>query len=221
MESDAKHVWERRLITLIKLLAAAIVLKTIAATVSNWLDYFPPNFTSAFLTGRKAYFFGPYQIAFFLHVVSGPISLILGLLLITKPIRSRWPKWHRRMGQLQVTVVILFVAPSGFWMAFRAVGGIVSVSGFACLALLTGWSAFTGYRAVRQRNFRSHEIWMTRCFLLLISAVVLRIIAGIAIVAQIQNDWVYPISAWASWILPLIIYDQRCKLIFSPRAGNR
>lgn len=198
---------DRRLITSIMILLGLILLKTVAATVGNLVDYFPPDFTSDFLAGRESYFYGPYQIAFSSHVVSGPVSLILGLLLVTKPIRTRWPTWHRRMGKLQVMIVILLVAPSGFWMAFHAVGGVISVTGFASLAVLTQGTAFAGYMAARTGNFRKHEVWMARCFLLLVSAVVLRLIAGIFIVVHIESDWIYPTSAWISWLLPLSIYE--------------
>jgi len=48
---------------------------------------------------------------------------------------------------------------------------------------------------------------MERCFALLCSAVVLRIIAGAATIANFSADWIYPFSAWFSWLAPLIILE--------------
>ena len=44
---------------------------------------------------------------------------------------------------------------------------------------------------------------MTRLFVLLCSAVVLRLIAGLATLVEFDADWLYPASAWASWLVPL------------------
>lgn len=198
---------ERGLIVIVKTLAALVVLKTVVSSLANLTDYFPPNFESDFLMGRESSFFGSYQIAFSLHVISGPLSLLFGLLLVSSRVRTTWPAWHRRIGKIQIPLVAFVVAPSGFWMAFQAVGGILSVCGFAILAVLTGGTVIAGYIAVRKNDFRQHEVWMMRCLLLLISAVVLRIIAGTAITFDLRSEWIYPASAWASWIVPLGLHE--------------
>jgi hypothetical protein len=48
---------------------------------------------------------------------------------------------------------------------------------------------------------------MWRCFLLLCSAVVLRLIGGLATVTHIGGNWSYPLAAWASWLVPLGIFE--------------
>jgi hypothetical protein len=44
---------------------------------------------------------------------------------------------------------------------------------------------------------------MMRLYLLLCSAVALRLIAGVATLAGCTVEWLYPASAWASWLGPL------------------
>ena len=105
------------------ILAGFLILKVTSSVVSNYHDYFPPNFASDFLRGRERHFLGAYRWAFYTHIMSGPVSLILGLILIGERSRSRFPKWHRYLGRVQVACVLLLVTPSGLWMAYYAAAG--------------------------------------------------------------------------------------------------
>ena len=59
------------------------------------------------------------------------------------------------------------------------------------------------------RRFADHRLWMWRTFVLLGSAVVLRLIGGLATVADFDALWLYPFSTWASWLVPLLIFEAR------------
>src|SRR5438309_1343761 len=97
--------------------AVILILKVTITVLIGYRDYLPPNFNADFLLGRESYFYGPYRWAFYIHLLSGPPSLILGTILISQAFRGRFPRWHRRLGRLQVANVLLLVAPSGLWMA--------------------------------------------------------------------------------------------------------
>ena len=204
---NALKLTDTRLRVLFRLSALLVMVKVTVSVILNNRQYFPPDFESEFLQGREHYFYGIYQYAFYSHVLSGPLSLLLGVILISNRIRRRWPKAHRWVGRFQVAIVTLIVAPGGFLMALRADGGNVAVVGFSVLAILTAATALIGYRRAKQRRYSSHEQWMMRCFLLLTSAVVLRLIAGASIVTEFENKWVYPVSAWVSWLIPVSIYE--------------
>jgi hypothetical protein len=56
-----------------------------------------------------------------------------------------------------------------------------------------------------------HQRWMQRCFVLLCSVVVLRLIGGMTTVAGVEAAWVYPLAAWACWLVSLMAYElSRC-----------
>src|SRR5258705_1835494 len=80
-----------------------LILKVTANVLVGYRDYFPANFNSDFLLGRESYFFGAYRWAFYTHLISGPISLVVGTILISETFRRSFPRWHRRLGRLQVT----------------------------------------------------------------------------------------------------------------------
>lgn len=141
-----------RLQRAVVLLAGLVIVKVTASVLWGYRDYLPANFEAEFLRGRQEYFFGPYQSAFFAHIAAGPITLLLGLVLISERFRLRFPQWHRSLGKLQALLILLLLAPSGFWMAWYSESGIIAALGFATLALATGTTVLLGWRAAVKGN---------------------------------------------------------------------
>ena len=187
----------------LSLLAGLLILKVTATVVLGYRNYFPPNFNSDFLQGREQYFWGGYHWAFYTHIVSGPIVLILGVILISDRFRLRFPKWHRSLGKIQILSILFLMAPSGLWMAFYAAAGTSAVIAFTVLSILTSVSAALGWRFAVQRRFADHRRWMWRCFVLMCSAVVLRLLGGLAVVSGVHAPGFDQVASWASWMLPL------------------
>lgn len=194
---------------IVRTAAVISVLTVTVSVVLHYSDYFPPNFGSDFLLQRKRYFFGAYQWAFYAHIVSGPCSLLLGLILLSESFRRRYRRWHQMLGRIQTVSVLLVVVPSGLWMSFYAATGGIAGSGFAVLAIGTGTCITLGWKAAVQRRFADHQRWMQRSFALLCSAVVIRLIGGLATVLVVESDWVYQASAWLSWLAPLAVLELR------------
>jgi hypothetical protein len=200
-------------------LAVALILKVTASVVSNYQNYYPPNFTSDFLRGREGYFFGAYQWAFYTHILSGPVALVAGLILISERFRGCFPRWHRYLGRVQVANVLLLVTPSGLWMAGHAAAGPIAGAGLATLAVATASCAGLGAQAAMRRRFVEHRRWMWRCYLLLCSAVVLRLIVGLVTVVGITTPWVDPLAVWLCWLVPLVAFEV-CERV-NRTAGHR
>lgn len=188
-----------------QVLACLLVCRTVFVVLLSYRDYFPANFQSDFLLGRSTYFFGPYEWAFYAHIISGPFALVSGLVLISDFVRRRFSAWHRRLGQTHILCVLLLVAPSGLWMAVYAATGEIAAIGFAALAIVTAICAAKGWQAAVRQRFDEHRCWMQRCFILLCSAVVLRVIGGLSEV--VGAEWTYPFAAWISWLLPLVVLE--------------
>jgi hypothetical protein len=203
-------MWKIGSTTLLRSLVYAAVLlivKVTASVVIGYCDYLPPNFRSDFLLGRESYFWGPYSWAFYVHLLSGPASLIFGTLLVSDRFRRSMPRWHRSLGRLQVACILLLLVPSGLWMSQYAATGAVAAAGLGLLAIVTAACTALGWRAALARRFDIHRRWMLRTYVLLCSAVVIRLIGGLAIILSFEALWLYPLSAWMSWLLPLIILE--------------
>ncbi len=192
---------------ILSLLAGLLIWKVTLSIVLEYPRYWPPDFRSDFLLGRQAYFWGLYSWAFYLHLLSGPPSLLLGTLLVSTFFRTRFPQWHRRMGKIQVAIVLSLLVPSGLWMAGYAHSGTVACVGLALLALATGGCTFAGWRCAVRRQFDAHRRWMWRSLVLLASAVVIRVVGGAATVLKSDASWLYPATTWCAWIGPWMVLE--------------
>jgi hypothetical protein len=192
---------------ILTVLAGLLIVRVTFAIVQGYRDYFPANFQSDFLFERESYFFGPYQWAFYAHILAGPTTLLLGLLLISEQFRQRFPGPHRSIGKAQIAIVLLLLTPSGLYMAYYAESGRVAGVAFALLAIATAACATLGWRAAVQQRFSEHKHWMLRCFVLLCSAVMLRMLGGFFVVMNIGGNWGYPLAAWLSWAMPIVLLE--------------
>ncbi|HEV3438644.1 MAG TPA: DUF2306 domain-containing protein [Gemmata sp.] len=189
-------------------LAVVLILRVLAAIVSNYADYFPPNFDSLFLQGRETTFSGAYKSAFYVHIFSGPFVLFNGLILLSEYIRRHHGGWHRVLGRVQVAVLLLFVLPSSVVMSRNAFGGWPAGLSFLLLSAATASCAIAGVVHARRHQYVRHRRWMLRCYILICSAVALRLVSGAAEVFGVANaERAYIIAAWVSWLLPLTTFE--------------
>jgi hypothetical protein len=134
----------RILTTVLRWLAVVLILRVLAVILANYPDYFPPNFDSLFLQGREATFRGAYRTAFYVHILSAPLVLFNGLILLSEYVRRRHGGWHRWLGRVQVVVLLLFVLPSSVVMSRRAFGGWPAGLSFLLLSAATASCAIVG-----------------------------------------------------------------------------
>lgn len=201
-------VRQQVLTTALRWLAAVLILRVLVAILANYPDYFPPNFDSLFLQGRERTFNGIYSVAFYVHIFSGPVVLFLGLALLNDYVRRRHSVWHRWLGRIHVTVLLVLVLPTSVVMSRHAFGGPLAGLSFLLLSAATAGCAIAGVMQARQHRYQSHRRWMLRCYVLICSAVVLRLISGAAgLVGVPSPEHAYIIAAWSSWLLPLAAFE--------------
>ena len=189
-------------------LAVVLILRVLATILANYPDYFPPNFDSLFLQGREATFTGTYPAAFYVHIFSGPVVLFNGLILLSETIRRRHRSWHRWLGRVQVVVLLVLMLPSGVVMSRHAFGGWPAGLSFLMLSATTAICAIVGVVHARGRRYDKHRRWMLRSYVLICSAVFLRLISGTAgLVGVSSPEHAYIFAAWSSWLVPLAAFE--------------
>jgi hypothetical protein len=190
------------------LLAVVLILRVLAVILANYPDYFPPNFDSLFLQGREAMFTGVYRTAFYVHILSAPLVLLGGLILLSDYVRRRHGSWHRWLGRVQVVVLLFLVLPSGVVMARQAFGGWPAGLSFLLLSVATASCAVVGVVYACRRRYDQHRRWMVRSYVLICSAVALRLISGaVGLVGVPSPERAYVFAAWGSWLFPLAAYE--------------
>jgi uncharacterized membrane protein len=196
------------LTTVVRWLAVLLILRVLVTILANYPDYFPPNFDALFLQGREATFTGAYRPAFYIHIFSGPVVLFNGLILMSEYVRRHYAGLHRFLGRLQVVVLLLLVLPSSVLMSRHAFGGWPAGLSFLLLSAATAICALVGVVHARRGRYDRHRPWMLRCYILICSAVALRLISGTAgLIGVPSPEAAYVVAAWSSWLLPLVAYE--------------
>lgn len=100
------------------------------------------------------------------HVLIAAIVTVGGLLQLIPSIRIRWPRFHRWNGRVFISLSC-FLAAGGLWMtwgrgSYLSIPTALGVSLNGVLILL--FSVFAVRYAIK-RNFRQHEAWALRTFM--------------------------------------------------------
>lgn len=147
-----------------------------ALLVYNSLPYFHAPRTHAFVWEKGLLAERPVWLAaLVIHVVAGAISLLSSLLQFFRPLLRRAPQLHRWLGRIYVGSILLFVSPTGFYLAFFAHGGWLGTMGFLLLGVLTTWTTWQGWVAMRRHQVQQHVVWMIRSFAMITTALTFRI----------------------------------------------
>ena len=189
------------------LCTAALLLRVLVSIVLEYRFYFPADFASTFLTGRESTFVGIYVPAFYIHIIAGPLAVVIGTILLLSGGRTRFRHAHRLLGRSQMIIVLIGLVPSGFVMASRAFAGPIAGLGFASLSAVTGVAAVATLAYAINKQFLLHRRWATRCYILLCSPLLLRVVGGGLVVFQLESDLAYRLNAWLSWLVPLAIFE--------------
>ena len=103
--------------------------------------------------------------------------------------------------------------PRWFWqfseqLQYCAAGPVAGV-GLAGLAVAAATTATLAAWAAARRRSSEHRRWMWRCYLLLCSAVVLRVLGGLGTVLGPVGPWYDPLATWLCWLAPLAVFEIR------------
>jgi uncharacterized membrane protein len=183
--------------------AMAVTAVGTAMYAARYLTLDPEAFS--FVVQRAS--FAQHHTALFIHIASGALALVLGLIQFFSPIRRAAPALHRATGYFYVASV-LASAGAGAWLAPFSHGAPVSSFGFGALAIL--WPAATLMAAAQARRaqINAHQAWMIRSYAMTFAAVTLRAEFGLLIfVGGLRLEDAYQIAAWSSWSLNLIFAE--------------
>ncbi len=193
--------------TLIKAVLAVWMLFVCGLILLPYRAYLPPRFDMGFLEGKEAYFYGVYAVGFYAHIATAPLVLVIGILQSSRTFRTRYIRWHERLGKAYCLMILWAMAPGGLIMAFRAYGGWPAATAFVLLSLLTWWFTYRGWVSIGRWEVSAHGRWMQRSFILVCSAVILRALSAEAGQWNVDPDVAYATIAWLCWLPGWLIYE--------------
>jgi uncharacterized membrane protein len=145
-----------------------------------------------------------WNIAFYLHIVPGGLTLLTGWAQFNSKLRNRHLNRHRLLGKIYVFSALLS-ALAGIYIGFYATGGSIAAAGFILLGVCWFYSTFMAYLHVRKQRIEAHQRMMIYSYAACLAAVTLRIWNPILV--PIMGDFVsaYRIVAWLCWVPNLAI----------------
>ena len=179
----------------------AAVLSVLVALISYryvlGVGFVPPNIAANTF----------YPSALVIHVVGSATALLVGPFQFVKAIRSRYLRVHRISGRVYVFGCLLG-GLAALPLSWGASAGSIAITGFLLLAVL--WLVFTtnAVRLAILGRIAEHREWMLRSFALTYGAVTLRLYMQLLPrVFGMSFEQGYIVSAWASWVLNLIVAE--------------
>ncbi|WP_265520160.1 DUF2306 domain-containing protein [Oerskovia flava] len=124
------------------------------------------------------------QGAFYVHVVSASIALVIGPVQFLRRLRERHPRLHRAGGRVYLTAVVV-AAAAALLLAPWNTAGLVGLFGFGTLGVLWLVTAVRAYRAIRRGDVRSHQAWVMRSYALTFAGPTLRLWLAVLILGQV------------------------------------
>jgi len=145
-----------------------------------------------------------WNIAFYIHIVSGGIALLIGWMQFNGKLRTRKLSWHRTIGKVYVFAALASSICS-MYIALYATGGIVASSGFMLLGLIWFYSTYRAYTSIRRGDIDLHQKMMTYSYAACMAAVTLRIYLPLLTMAFNDFTTAYLIVAWLCWLPNLVV----------------
>ena len=182
---------------------SSVFLLSIAIAVVSVRFLFAPL---AEVMPHMAHYLPALPLPLYGHLIFGPLALVLMPFQFWTRLRTKAPVLHRWMGRLYA-LAILVAAVSALAMLPVFQGTRWAEVGFAALALAWIGTTGVGVMAARRRDFARHGRWMLRSATLTFAAVTLRLIMALLMAAGWSVTQTYDVTAWSSWVLPLIVVE--------------
>jgi len=150
-----------------------------------------------------------YKWILIIHITAGGGSLILGIIQFWKKLRMYNWQLHRIIGILY----LLAVLSSSFCaviLAFTTTYEVGLAYAFSLQIWVSVWISATAiaYYFALKKNFRQHEEWMIRSYIVTMAFVVSGLIYKIPYVQNLGDfEMVAPSLFWLGWSVPLYIYE--------------
>ena len=173
------------------------------------IQYIPIKEDVAFLNIKQDEIVLPYyKVAFYSHVYTSIIVIILGLTQFSKTVRSKFNFIHKINGKAYIILILLIAGPSGLIMSYHANGGLIAQISFSILSIL--WFVFTlkAYQFIKKGDFQKHRNFMIRSYALTLSAISLRLFKyGIVTLFELPPMDTYKIISILGWTVNLAIAE--------------
>lgn len=154
-----------------------------------------------------------YLLLLRLHVLAAALALPGCLILSSKAVLKRWPKFHRYCGRSIGALVMGVLAPTGFYLAFFARGGLGATLGFLLTGAIVMVAMVQAIRAARAKQYARHRRFTFHVLGQLSVAVTSRAMLHVLESSNFDPDFAYLLSLW----IPVLGTFALVEGLFSPK----
>lgn len=115
-----------------------------------------------------------FQCAFYVHISSSIVVIVVGLVQFLPKILKKWPLVHRLLGKIYVMSILILAAPSGLILGFYANGGLSSKVGFVMQSIVWWGLTLAAWTEIRRKRALQHTQMMLRSYAVTLAAMSLR-----------------------------------------------
>ncbi|HEX2878353.1 MAG TPA: DUF2306 domain-containing protein [Polyangiaceae bacterium] len=161
------------------------------------LEYFEPGVVAPFVMERlgEVRFATLWLWSLKVHVACALVSFPLCLVLTMRWLQRR-PLWHRWLGRVTGTLLLVGLVPSGMILAFDATGGLGVSAGFWLSGAIVAVATVYGVRAARRRELNSHSHAMRHVVAQMSVAVTSRAMLIGLDTWSVDPDTAYVVALW-------------------------
>ncbi len=137
-----------------------------------------------------------WQLALKLHVVAAAFALPGCLLLLSATLLRRAPRLHRWLGRATGMVILLALAPTGFYLSLFAKGGLPATLGFLLSGAIVVVAMVRAIQLARARRYAEHRRFALHVLAQLSVAVTSRAMLFALDAADVDANVSYLVSLW-------------------------
>ncbi|MFN8353535.1 MAG: DUF2306 domain-containing protein [Spirosomataceae bacterium] len=174
------------------------------------IPYFPSYQPIDFLTTKTDQILSqvPFKWAFYIHIVSSWVVMVVGLGQFLPTIAKHKPTLHRLLGKLYIVFIIGLAAPSGLVLAQYANGGLPAKVGFSMQCFVWWYITISAWQAIKHQKWQKHIDQMIRSYAVTLAAMSLRVGSYMMIYyLGTKPIETYLTVTWLSWTLNLLIAE--------------
>lgn len=145
-----------------------------------------------------------YRLCLQTHIAGGLLAILIGPWQLLPRFRAKQPKVHRLLGYVYVGSVLASGA-TGLVVAPFAMGGLITQVGFSLLAIVWLTTTLLAVRAVLQKNWPRHGVYMQLSYALTFGAITQRTLLLVPLLTDVPFMPIYQLSAWLPWLLNLAL----------------
>ncbi len=196
------------------------------ATLSTLIGLYPAAYFTTdrfgFLNRKPDVLFNDviWHSAFYVHVTLGGIALLIGWIQFSKKLRLKYLSLHRQIGKVYV-IAVLLSAIAAFYIAFFALGGMISSMGFISLSIIWFYTTLMAYTSIKKGDLTLHQKMMIYSYASCFAAVTLRLWMPVLIKIFGTFETAYMVVAWWSWIPNLIVAYFLVKRVAKQNKGTQ